>query len=204
MITNKQELHEYIEADECVQPQHHNLIVRLICGRMFSLKKHLRKCEYHHNVACSNNFQKLYHKLAYYWHLYRLRRINESYGSEIPINVFGKGLAIWHGQRIIVNPNVRVGDYCSLSSGVVLAETHDKNPVIGNNVELMVDSKVLGGITVADNVRIGANTVVLKSINEPNTTWVGYPARKVSDKGTIETPVPRVGSYKGGFLQLFK
>ena len=65
--------------------------------------------------------------------------------SEIPINVFGKGLLIWHPGRIIVNPESTVGDYCSLSSGVVIAQAHGRCPVVGHHVEFMIDSKVLGG-----------------------------------------------------------
>ena len=84
----------------------------------------------------------------------------------------------------------KVGDYCSLSSGVVIAQAHDGCPTIGNHVELMLDSKVLGDINVADHVRIGANALVIKSIDESNTTWAGTPARKINDKGTIETPIP--------------
>ena len=53
----------------------------------------------------------------------------------------------------------------------------------------MIDSKVLGGGRVADYVRIGANALVLKPIEEENTTWAGVPARKINDRGTIETPV---------------
>lgn len=52
----------------------------------------------------------------------------------------------------------------------------------------MIDSKVLGGCRVADYVRIGANALVLKPIEEENTTWAGVPARKINDRGTIETP----------------
>ena len=109
--------------------------------------------------------------------------------SEINPNVFGKGLIIWHPERIITNVDARVGDYCSISSGVVIAQAHDRNPRIGNNVEFMIDSKALGGITIADHVRIGANTMVIKDIVEPNTTWGGSPAHKISNKGTIDVPV---------------
>lgn len=80
-----------------------------------------------------------------------------------------------------------VGDYCSLSSGVVIAQAHDQCPTVGNYVEFMIDSKVLGGVKVADHVRIGANALVLKPIEEGNTTWAGVPARKISGKGTVET-----------------
>lgn len=64
-------------------------------------------------------------------------------------------------------------------------------PTIGDNVELMIDCAVLGNIHIANNVRIGAKTLVIKNINAVNTTWAGIPAKKISDKGTIETPIPR-------------
>ena len=54
----------------------------------------------------------------------------------------------------------------------------------------MIDSTVLGGIHIADNVRIGAKALVIKDIKEDNTTWAGVPAKKISDRGAIETPVP--------------
>lgn len=93
-------------------------------------------------------------------------------------------------ERIIVNSQSVVGDYCSLSSGVVIAHAHDKCPTIGNYCELMIDSKVLGGIKVPDHCRIGASALVIKTITESNTTWGGVPARKISNHGTIERPMP--------------
>ena len=54
----------------------------------------------------------------------------------------------------------------------------------------MIDSKVLGGVKVADHVRIGANALVLKDIDSPDTTWAGVPACQINSVGTIETPVP--------------
>ena len=97
---------------------------------------------------------------------------------------------IWHPERIIVNGAARVGDYCSLSSGVVIAHSNHENPVIGDYVKLMIDSKVLGGVRVAGHVRIGANALVLKDIDEANTTWAGQPAHKIGDTGTVEHPIP--------------
>lgn len=75
-------------------------------------------------------------------------------------------------------------------SGVVIAQAHGECPTIGDHVELMIDSKVLGGITVADNVRIGASALVIKPITEVDTTWAGVPAKKINNQGTIEVPIP--------------
>lgn len=184
-IQTKQDLKEYIEEDLRVQPRKRGLKAWLYGNAIAAFKLHLRKCEYHHNVSASP-----YHKMGYYYHLFRMKRICRSYCSEIPINVFGKGLTIWHMERVIVNPASTVGDYCSISSGVVIAQAHNRCPRIGNHVEITLDAKVLGGIDVADHVRIGAGALVIKPILEPNTTWGGVPARKLSDKGTIESPIP--------------
>ena len=43
-------------------------------------------------------------------------------------------------------------------------------------------AKVLGGITIADDIKIGANAVVTKSFNEPGITIVGIPAHKLERK----------------------
>lgn len=188
MINSKKTLLEYLTADRLIQPEPKNPLKRLFGAQVVRLKTHLRKAEYHHNVGGG------WHWIAYYWHLLRLKKLSSRFCSEVPINVFGKGLVIWHPERIIVNPQSKIGDYCSISSGVVIAQAHDQCPVIGAHVELMIDSKVLGGINVADHTRIGANALVLKDISEPNTTWVGVPAHKISDCGTIETPAIPVQS----------
>lgn len=104
--------------------------------------------------------------------------------------MFGKGLVIWHPERIIINANAKVGDYCSVSSGVVIAHAHNECPRIGNHVQLMIDSKVLGGVYVADYTRIGACALVLKSIKEPDTTWAGIPAKQINAIGARENPIP--------------
>lgn len=184
-IKTKEQLNEYIRADLSVQPKQCSLNILSTKNKIIKLKLHLRKCEYYFNNK--NNFLKY---ILYIYHKLLLHKICSSFCSEIPINVFGKGLVIWHAERIIVNANTKVGDFCSISSGVVIAQAHNKCPIIGNNVELMVDSKVLGGIYVADNVRIGANALVLKDIYDSNTTWAGIPAHKINNKGTIETPIP--------------
>lgn len=186
MIVTKDELHEYIQEDQRMQPMPSNPLNRYMGtgGAVVRWKICIRKCEYHHNVS-----QNPYHKLAYVWYTFLRKRYERRFCSEIPINVFGKGLIIWHPERIIVNPESTVGNYCSLSSGVVIAQAHGQCPTVGNYVEFMIDSKVLGGGRIADHVRIGANALVLKPIEEENTTWAGVPARKINDRGTIETPV---------------
>lgn len=190
MIKTKQDLIEYINADMSRQPYPKSLVKRLFgrSGKIVRWKVCLRKCKYHYN-----NRNSIRHTIAYLMYLARIRKYENKYCSEIPINVFGKGLLIWHPEIIIINENAIIGEYCSISSGVVVAQAHDEYPVIGDYVELMIDCKVLGGIRVADYVRVGAGALVLKNVNDSDVTLGGVPARKISDKGAKETPVCPVG-----------
>lgn len=45
--------------------------------------------------------------------------------------------------------------------------------------------RIIGPVHITDNVVLGANAVVVKDINEPGT-YVGVPARKISDIGSEE------------------
>ena len=100
--------------------------------------------------------------------------------------MFGEGLAIAQIGTIVVNGYTQVGKNCRIQTGVTLGATNGTNdsPIIGDNVFLGDGAKVIGGISIADDVCIGANAVVVKSINEAGTTWAGVPARKVSEKNS--------------------
>ena len=50
------------------------------------------------------------------------------------------------------------------------------------NCYLGSGAKVIGEVSIADNVAVGAGAVVTKDITEPGTTWAGVPARKISDR----------------------
>lgn len=179
-IKTKDDLKEFIAADRKAQPSQWGGVFDPI----FKLKTLLRRCEYH-----KNNKSNIYHFLMFVILRYRFRRLQRKMCSEIGFNVFGKGLIIWHGQRIITNGEARVGDYCSISSGVVIGHGNGGAPHIGNNVEMTINSTIIGDVSIADNVRIGANALVVKDIIETNTTWGGVPAKKISDHGTVENPV---------------
>ncbi|NCR99207.1 MAG: transferase hexapeptide family protein [Microcystis aeruginosa Ma_MB_F_20061100_S19] len=55
-------------------------------------------------------------------------------------------------------------------------------PKIGNNVRITAGAKVLGNITIGDNVTVGANSVLVKDV-PPNCVVVGIPARIVKPDG---------------------
>lgn len=46
-------------------------------------------------------------------------------------------------------------------------------------MDIGIGAKILGGIEIADNIKIGANAVVVKSELEKGKTLVGIPAHTV-------------------------
>lgn len=104
-------------------------------------------------------------------------------GIEIhPGAVIGKRLFIDHGMGIVIGETTTIGNNCTIYHGVTLGGTgkdkYKRHPDLGNNVIVGCGAKVLGPIKVGDNVKIGANSVVLKEVPE-NSTVVGIPGKVV-------------------------
>ena len=90
----------------------------------------------------------------------------------------GAGLRIFHFGCIVLNPDVIIGENCTLRHGVTIGtRTGDHDvPVIGDNVNIGAGAKILGKIKIGDNVTIGANAVVITDIPDDHIA-VGVPAR---------------------------
>ena len=100
-------------------------------------------------------------------------------GIEIhPAAQIGKRLFIDHGMGIVIGETATIGDNCTIYHGVTLGGTgkdkYKRHPDIGNNVIVGCGAKVLGPIKIGDNVKIGANAVILKDVPN-NSTVVGVP-----------------------------
>ena len=100
-----------------------------------------------------------------YW-LRKLRKYSYITGFQIPPNVCGKGLTIWHWGSIIINPAAKIGDNCTLYPGVLIGQKYRGGgaAVIGNNVFIGAGTKIIGNITIGNNVTIGQNCVITKDI----------------------------------------
>ncbi len=105
-------------------------------------------------------------------------------GVEIhPGATLGSGLFIDHGSGVVIGETAEVGDDCTIYHGVTLGGTsleHGKrHPTIGDRVTIGAGAKVLGGITVGHDSRIGSNAVVVREVKD-NSVVVGVPGQVIA------------------------
>lgn len=140
-----------------------------------------------------------YYDIALYFRQKKMLKVSNlilvlckrSTGTEFSPNCkIGKNLQIAHGQDIVIGGDTIVGNNCIIYNGVTigvsgklikkdgLLQQEKLYPKIGNNCIIYTGAKVLGNISVGDNVIIGANSVVLNDI--PNSVIVaGIPAKLI-------------------------
>ena len=112
-------------------------------------------------------------------------------GGEIhPGAKIGHGFFIDHGMGVVIGETAEIGDFVTLFQGVTLGgtgkEKGKRHPTLGNHVVVGSGAKVLGNIRVGDFVKIGANSVVLRSVPS-NSTVIGIPGRIVK---SVEDEMP--------------
>ena len=108
-------------------------------------------------------------------------------GIEIhPGAQIGRRFFIDHGMGVVIGETTIVGDDVTLYQGVTLGGTgkeHGKrHPTIGDKVVIGSGAKILGNITIGENCRIGAGSVVLRDVPD-NSTVVGVPGHIVFREG---------------------
>jgi len=111
-------------------------------------------------------------------------------GIELPCEVpVGKNFRIDHFGDIIISGYASFGDDCILRNGVTVGLKNVETkaaPRIGNRVNIGAGAKVLGPITVGDDVDIGANSVVICDVPD-HSIAVGIPARIIAKKEKTES-----------------
>jgi serine O-acetyltransferase len=96
----------------------------------------------------------------------------------------GRNFRIDHFGDIIISGYASFGDDCIIRNGVTvgLKNIEEKAaPRIGNRVNIGTGAKILGNITIGDNVDIGANAVVITRVPD-NSIAVGIPAKIIPKK----------------------
>src|SRR5215469_16890705 len=103
-----------------------------------------------------------------------------------PGALLGRRLFIDHATGVVIGETAIVGSDVTLYQGVTLGGTgkgHGKRySTICDGVCVVNNSNILGNITVGENSRVGAGSVVLTDV-PPNSTVVGVPAHIVYRNG---------------------
>ena len=179
MILTKKDLKEYIRADAKANGRA-SARAKLFGDEIWKFQISLRKLEYYKNQKGAKRYCTLPLKMM--WN-YRYHRLSLTLGFSIPTNVFDSGLSIAHYGTIVVAKSAQIGKNCRIHEGVTIGATNGSGcaATIGDNVFIASGAKIIGEVSIANDVAIGANAVVTKSIEEKGTTWGGVPARKISD-----------------------
>ncbi len=101
----------------------------------------------------------------------------------------GQGLYITHIGSIHIGAHVVIGENCNISQEVTIGVggrgANRGSPTIGNRVFIAPGAKLFGPIVIGDDVAIGANAVVTKSLPD-RAVAVGIPAEIMSYEGSFE------------------
>lgn len=122
-------------------------------GKMPRFQFYYRKCQNSRCKVLHLIFRVLF---AYYK---RKNHIDLYHGTQI-----GDGLYIGHPFGITINPKAIIGMNCNIHKGVTIGQENrgkrKGTPVIGNNVWIGINSTIVGGISIGDDVMIAPNTFV--------------------------------------------
>ncbi len=102
-------------------------------------------------------------------------------GAEI-----GSDFFIDHGTGCVIGETTEIGNNVTIFSGVVFGGTNIKpvkrHPTLGDNIVVGTGAKILGPVKIGDNVKIGANSVVVSDV-PPNSVVVGVPGKVITREG---------------------
>jgi len=108
-----------------------------------------------------------------------------------PAATIGHRVFIDHGVGVVIGETTIIGDdviiYQQVTLGGVSTSKGKRHPTLENNVVIGAGAKILGNITIGENSKVGANSVVVKNVPAESTA-IGIPAR-VLKRGFDKTPL---------------
>lgn len=95
--------------------------------------------------------------------------------------------AAYGGIGMVIHSNAIIGERVILGQGITIGRQLDPSgiPKIGNDVYISAGARILGDITIGNNVIVGANSVVIKDVPD-NCIVAGIPAKVIR---SIDTPI---------------
>lgn len=191
MIRNKRELMETLNLDsKNYQGLTRNKFIHTL--RMTPISdqimvwayiKEMRHNEYHLNKNYKSTFLKIWRRINLIISNFKLRKLAYKTGLQIAPNTIDSGLTIWHMGPIIINGRARIGKNATIHPMVVIGYKNkdERAATIGDNVYICAGVKIIGNITIGNNVTIAPNSVVTKDFPD-NVIIGGIPAKIIKYK----------------------
>ena len=110
--------------------------------------------------------------LASYWKLWHYR-LGIKLGFDIGVDTLGYGVVVGHAGTIIVGTTNRIGNYAVLHTSTCIS---NNGKIIGDGLYLSAGVIITSPITLANNISIGANSLVNKNCLEDGVMLAGNPA----------------------------
>jgi len=175
----------------------------------FTLLREDVECVFHRDPAARSRFEVLttypgVHALLLQRVAHRLWKFGLRYPARVvsflarlftnidihPGARIGRRFFIDHGAGVVIGETAEIGDDVTLYHGVTLGGTTwnkgKRHPTLGDGVVVGAGAKILGAITLGNQVRVGANSVVVSDVPAERTV-VGIPGRIVLRTGETNT-----------------
>lgn len=115
--------------------------------------------------------------------LFFQNRASEVFGVDIhPAASIKGGVMIDHASGVVIGETSTIEENVSIFQGVTLGgkgtETGDRHPKIKSGVSIYASSTILGNITIGENSKVAAGSLVIKDV-PPNITVAGIPAKEI-------------------------
>lgn len=152
----------------------------------------------------------MHRKSVLYWPFYcLLRHYKYKYGFEIhPTTNIAPGFYLGHFGGVVINAQAIIGYNVNIAQGVTIGSSNRGSkcgvPIIKNSVWIGPGAKIIGNLTVGDNVLMAPNAVVVDDVKD-NCCVGGIPAKVISDRGArkdyIQNPIDIDAYEKRNFIE---
>lgn len=140
------------------------------------------------HAVWSHRIAHVFYRRKFFFIARVISQINRFFtGVEIhPGAKIGRRFFIDHGMGVVIGETCEIGDNVTIYQGVTLGgtgkEKGKRHPTLKDHVLVASGAKVLGAITIGEESKIGAGSVVLKDVPDYSTV-VGIPGHVVMQNG---------------------
>lgn len=115
-----------------------------------------------------------------------MRNMKKHYHIEIPYSVeIGEGLLLEHAYNITLNSKTVLGKNVTLYKGCTVGVANNGVPIIGDNVFIGLNSTVVGGVKIGNDVLIAPNSFVNFDVPD-HSVVIGNPGTIHRKNGATE------------------